>query len=137
MICFPGLLPNDLFELGKWLFVRFARYRLLSIQHAELLNFNDRSSTMKLVGIFNKMSVILLRAPDNASFITSSFPVTASLTDEETEHPDWLYLSLSATSALIFSRRAPAEFLFRRISTEEVMSSTLLERLNQPHLSRR
>ena len=95
--------PNDLFELGKIGYSSDLQGIVeLSIQHAELLNFNDRSSTMKLVEGFNKMSVILLRAPDNASFITSSFPVTASWTDEEAENPDWLYLPLSATSALIF-----------------------------------
>lgn len=116
-----GFSPNDLFELGKNGYSSDLQGIVeLSIQHAELLNFNDRSSTMKLVEEFNKMSVILLRAPDNASFITSSFPVTASWTDEETENPDWLYLPLSATSALIFHEERQQNFFFRRISTEEV-----------------
>lgn len=110
-----------LFELGKIGYSSDLQGIVeLSIQHAELLNFNDRSSTMKLVEGFNKMSVILLRAPDNASFITSSFPVTASWTDEEAENPDWLYLPLSATSALIFHEERQQNFFFRRISAEEV-----------------
>ncbi|MEY8405500.1 DUF4238 domain-containing protein [Adlercreutzia muris] len=113
--------PNDLFELGKIDYSSDLQGIVeLSIQHAELLNFNDRSSTMKLVEGFNKMSVILLRAPDNASFITSSFPVTASWTDEEAENPDWLYLPFSATSALIFHEERQQNFFFRRISAEEV-----------------
>ena len=113
--------PNDLFELGKIGYSSDLQGIVeLSIQHAELLSFDDRSSTMKLVEGLNKMSVILLRAPNNASFITSSFPVTASWTNEETENPDWLYLPLSATSALIFHEERQRNFFFRRISAEEV-----------------
>lgn len=112
---------TDLIELDKLGYLSdFSKVVEFGILHSELFSLDKKSSMTRLEEVFCGMSFLLLKAPSDGEFITSSCPFTMIWLNAAADNPDMIYFPLSSSAALILKRDHNSEFFYATTSAEYV-----------------